>query len=115
MSRLYLQLPPDQRQKLQMLFITVDPERDTVEKLKDYVPMFHPTLIGLTGTPEQIAIAAKNYGVYYKKVVEAKSTDYLMNHTSMFYFVDAEGQPIGVFRSTSPDADIIADIAKHLN
>jgi protein SCO1/2 len=70
---------------VQPIFITVDPERDTPEFLADYVANFHPRLIGLTGTPEQVKAAAKAYKVYYAKATKPGETDYLMDHTSFVY------------------------------
>ncbi|MDH3740233.1 MAG: SCO family protein [Hyphomicrobiales bacterium] len=75
---------------IQPLFITIDPERDTVPVMASYVENFHPRLIGLTGTPEQIADVAKAYRVYYKKAGD--DADYLMDHSSILYLMDREGK-----------------------
>ena len=72
------------------ILISVDPERDTVEKLKEYVPLFHKTLVGLTGTPEEIAKAAKAYRVYYAKAGEGAS--YEMDHSAIIYLMDRKGK-----------------------
>jgi len=82
--------------KVQPIFITVDPERDTPAVLKEYVAAFHPRLIGLTGTPEQIASVAKAYGVYYAKREEGNSKDYLMDHMRIALLFGPEGQPIAI-------------------
>ena len=81
-------------QKIVPIFITIDPERDTPEVLKDYVPNFHPKMVGLTGTKEQIVSAAKAYRAYFNKVVEEGGDDkeYLMDHTSITYLMGPEGQ-----------------------
>lgn len=78
--------------KVTPVFITVDPERDTVEQLAGYAEHFHPRLVALTGSAEQVAAAAKAYRVYYKKVTEEGSTDYLMDHSSIVYLMDPEGR-----------------------
>jgi protein SCO1/2 len=78
--------------KVTPVFITVDPERDTVEQLAGYAEHFHPRLMALTGSAEQVAAAAKAYRVYYKKVTEEGSTDYLMDHSSIVYLMDPEGR-----------------------
>jgi protein SCO1/2 len=74
------------------LFITVDPERDTPAQLATYVKSFHPRLVGLTGTAEEIAAAAKAYRVYFKKVDDPKSTaGYTMDHSALIYVVGPDG------------------------
>jgi len=91
-------------QRVQPLFITVDPERDTPEHLKDYVPMFHPRLIGLTGEVAAIRSAADAYKVYYAKVPNEKGDDYTVDHTAFIYLMGADGKYVGFFPSgTSPD------------
>ena len=77
-------------ERIQPLFITIDPERDTAARLADYMANF-PRLIGLTGSSEEIAAVAKAYHVWYEKVEEAGSADYLMDHTSITYLMDPEG------------------------
>jgi cytochrome oxidase Cu insertion factor (SCO1/SenC/PrrC family) len=74
------------------LFITVDPERDTPAQLAMYVKSFHPRLVGLTGTPQEIAAVAKEYRVYYKKVPDPKSTaGYTMDHSALIYVMGPDG------------------------
>jgi len=74
------------------LFISIDPERDTPDQLAQYVKSFHPRLIGLTGTPEEVAAAAKAYRVYFKKVTDAKSTaGYTMDHLALIYLMGPDG------------------------
>ena len=98
------------------VFITVDPGRDTPEQLAMYVAHFHPRLVGLTGTPEQITKVAKAYRVYYAKAGEdgADADDYLMDHTSITYLMDRDG----TFRlhfSHGTDAETMAErIRGHL-
>ena len=79
--------------RLQALFISVDPERDTVEKLAEYVPNFHPDLVGLTGTLEQVKNAARAYRVFFRKSpATADEEDYLVDHTSLVYLMDPAGE-----------------------
>ena len=75
------------------VFITVDPERDTPEHLKMYVNYFHPRLVGLTGTSESVAAAAKAYRIYYAKTSEdgAAGDDYLMDHLSFVFLMGPDG------------------------
>jgi len=79
------------RDEVRPIFITVDPERDTPEALKAYVTAFDAPILALTGTPEQIAKAAKGYRVYYAKHPEAGG-DYSMDHSSVIYIMDPEGR-----------------------
>jgi protein SCO1/2 len=79
-------------EKVQPLLITIDPERDTPEALAQYVGHFHSRLVGLTGTPEEVAAAAKAYRVYYAKVEdEGSSAEYTMDHSSVLYFMGPDG------------------------
>ena len=98
------------------LFVTVDPERDTPEQLKEYVRHFHPRLIGLTGTPEKIAAAAKAYRVYFAKVRPqgAPADEYTMDHTSIMYLMGRDGKFISHFsHGTEPEA-IAERVRSHL-
>jgi protein SCO1/2 len=81
---------------VQPLFITLDPERDTAAHLAEYVPLFHPRLIGLTGSAEQIRRIALAYKVYYTKYPPG-SADYVVDHSAFIYLVDANGKYIGFF------------------
>lgn len=81
--------------QVQPLFITVDPERDTVEAMARYVEAFHPSLVGLTGTTEQVAGAAAAFKVLYQKVPQADG-GYFMDHSASVYVM----APDGSFRAT---------------
>ena len=81
-------LGPQEADKIQLLMISVDPERDTQDRLAEYLTHFHPTFLGLTGTPGEIAKTAASYGVFYKKYEEPKANSYLVDHTSMVIVVD---------------------------
>ena len=96
------------------ILITVDPERDTPQVLKDYVSNFHPRMVGLTGTPEQIAQVAKAYRVYYQKAAGATGGDYLMDHTLLIYLMDGEGKYLANFSASATPDDIAAKIREHL-
>ncbi|HWJ75380.1 MAG TPA: SCO family protein [Kaistia sp.] len=76
--------------KLKVLFVSVDPERDTPETLKDYLSAFDPRITGLSGTPAEIASLAKAYRVFYEKV-PTEGGDYTMNHTATVYLMDGKG------------------------
>ena len=80
------------RARVQLLLITVDPARDTAESLAKYVPTIHPRLIGLTGTPEQLAAAAKAYRVESEEVGRSWKGEPVISHGSYIYLMDPEGR-----------------------
>ncbi|GHF16165.1 electron transporter SenC [Kordiimonas sediminis] len=94
---------------IQPIFISVDPERDTPEALKDYVALFHPNLVGLTGTPEQIAEAARVYRVYYSKREAEDVEGYLMDHLSVIFLIRPDGSYDRIFTARdTPDSMAVA-------
>ena len=78
--------------KLQGVFVTVDPERDTPEVLKAYMANFDPDFLALRGSPEQLAAMAKDFKVYYKKVDGKTPTSYTMDHSAASYIYDTRGK-----------------------
>jgi len=77
--------------RLQVLFVTVDPERDTAEVLKRYVPAFHPAFLGLSGSAEDVARTAKEFKIFYQKQ-NLPNGGYTMDHSAGTYILDAEGR-----------------------
>jgi protein SCO1 len=112
MSEVLKRLGPD-ADKTAALFISVDPERDTPEKLKDYVSSFHPRIFGLTGTPEEIALVEKEYRVYAKKVL-LKDGDYTMDHTAVVYLMDKDGRFVAPFNLKKSADEAAADLRRRL-
>lgn len=100
--------------KVTPVFISVDPQRDTPEVLKDYVARFHPRLQGLTGTPEQVAEVARRFRVYYAKVQRPDMTDYLMDHSSFLYLVGPDAKVRALYRPETRPEDIAAGIAAQI-
>jgi protein SCO1/2 len=96
------------------ILITVDPERDTPQVLKDYVSSFHPSMVGLTGTKEQIAQAAKAYRVFYQKAPGATADEYLMDHTTLIYLMDGDVDYVAHFGPDATPDQIADEIRKHL-
>jgi protein SCO1 len=86
-------LPADDAARVQVLFVSIDPERDDPATLKQYVPYFNPDFLGLWGTPEQIARAAKEFRVFYRKHAQQDRGAYTIDHTAGSYVIDAEGHP----------------------
>ena len=98
----------DKGKQVVPVLITVDPERDTPEKLKDYVVSFHPRAVGLTGTPEQIATVAREYRVYYATARRDGDKDYLVDHSSITYLIGPDGRFVKFFRDEA-SAEEMAD------
>jgi protein SCO1/2 len=95
--RLLEKADPAKAAKIQPIFITVDPQRDTPAVIKTYVAAFHPKLIGLTGTPEQIEAVKKEFVVVSGKEGDQKATkDYLVNHSRTPFFFGPDGKPIAL-------------------
>ena len=87
------------------LLISIDPERDTVEKLDIYAPFFHSEITGIVADEHRTLEVATRYGAYYKKVEREKGKDYLVDHTSRIYLIDQQGKLAGVINhgATAPE------------
>jgi len=101
------------RDAVRPVFITVDPERDTAEVLKSYVTSFDAPILALTGTPQEIAQAAKDYRVYYAKHPEPGG-DYAMDHSSVIYVMDPEGRFTASFTQENSPEEIAERLKKLL-
>ncbi|MCP3868576.1 MAG: SCO family protein [Gammaproteobacteria bacterium] len=86
------ELSPDELAQVQALFISVDPERDTLERLKSYGEYFHPGILGVTGSAEEIAVVAEKFGAGYRRVEQLTPSSYTIDHTSDIYVIDREGE-----------------------
>lgn len=111
-----LDLLEDDAKSLAPLFITVDPERDTPEVMAEYVEAFHPRIVGLTGTPEQIKQAAKSFRVFYGKTEKADAPGgYVMGHSGYMYLMTPEGTYDAVFsENLHPPEKISEEIRQRL-
>ncbi|MCO6451696.1 MAG: SCO family protein [Caldilineales bacterium] len=103
----------DKGEKVQVLMVTVDPQRDTPERLAQYVPAFHPSFIGLTGSEDDIAQVAAPMGIFYARNEVGGASGYLMDHTASITLLDDQGRmrlvwPYGV------SGDLIADDLDYL-
>jgi len=96
------------------LFVTLDPERDNSEKLKEYTAFFHSNIIGLTGSMKEIKIVASNYGTAFRKAPQSlKQDNYSIDHTAYFYIIDKDGDLIRVMdHDSKPEA--LSEIIKKL-
>lgn len=99
---------------IQPLFVTVDPERDTIPKMKEYVEMFHPALIGLTGTQEQVTGALKTFKIYAAKVQDETMSEYTMDHSSFIYFIAPDGRLLQIYKADDTAETIASSIDQWL-
>ncbi len=96
---------PDLADKVQPIFITVDPKRDTPGILKQFVSAFHPRLIGLTGSETQITEAAQAFAVHFEKVEGSSPEAYLMSHSQTPYLMGPDGKPLALLPADRPDSE----------
>jgi protein SCO1/2 len=96
---------------VQVIMVTVDPERDTPERLAEYMAYFDPSFVGLSGTPEEIAAAATPFGIYYQKHEGTAATGYLVDHTATISVLDREGRVKLVWPFGTEGDAMAADLA----
>ncbi|GAB3455550.1 SCO family protein [Massilia terrae] len=113
MANVMKQLGP-QADKVQVLFITLDPERDKPDLLKSYVPAFDPRFVGLYGTPEQTAAVAKEFKVFYTRVQGSSPDNYSIDHTAGTYVFDRDGKLRLFVRHGQGPAPLVHDIKQLL-
>ena len=97
------------------IFISIDPERDKEEVIKDYVSAFHDEIIGLTGSEEQISSVAKDWGVYYQKEDIEGSEDYTVNHLDIIFLANANGEYVDFFPPKIQSALIVEKVRNIIN
>lgn len=103
-------LGAEQADAVQVVMVTVDPQRDTVEHLADYVTYFDPTYVGLTGTPEEIQQVASDYGIFFEAQPGTAESGYLVDHTSVVSVIDPEGKLRMIFPYGTTGAEMVADL-----
>ncbi|WP_409522450.1 SCO family protein [Nitrincola sp. MINF-07-Sa-05] len=98
------QLEPEQSARIQPLFITVDPERDTVDYLAEYVAFFDKRFIGLTGSMDEIEMITRQYGAFFRKVTLDSAMEYTVDHSAQTYLVNSRGEVLAlVHHSNDPE------------
>jgi protein SCO1/2 len=102
-------------QKTQVIMISVDPDRDTPEKLAEYVTYFDPSFIGVTGSEDEIAAVATQYGIFYEKHEGTVDSGYLIDHTASVVVVDPDGYLRLVYPFGTPAEDIAEDLSHLVN
>jgi protein SCO1/2 len=103
---------PELAARVQPIFVTIDPERDTPEVVGEFTSAFSDDLIGLTGTPEQVGKAAKAFAAYYAKGEASEGGGYLMDHSRAAYLMGPKGEPIALLRVDEGPAAVAADLEK---
>ena len=94
------------------VFVTVDPARDTPAVLKQFVSAFHPRMIGLTGSADAVAQAAKVYAIFYSRGDAAPGGGYLVNHSRQAYLMDPQGKPLALLPQEQGPAAVVAEIER---
>lgn len=108
-------LTPEELARVAVIFISVDPERDTPARLKEYAEFFHPAIVGVTGSPEELAAIARRYGVFYaRQPVETAGGGYVVDHTSDTYIVGVDGKLDGKIAHATPPDQVATEIRKRL-
>ena len=105
----------DQSNQVQPIFISIDPERDTPAVLAEYVPLFDAGIIGLTGTPEQIAQTSKTFPIFYERIEQTPAPDgYTMGHTSHLFLFNKDAGFVQSWSYGTPAEEILADLKQRL-
>ena len=108
-------LAPEELARVQVLFVSVDPERDDAQRLARYTGYFHPRILGLTGTPEEIAEVARRYGAAYRRGPQTDSAmGYSVDHSSQIYAVDPQGRLARTLDHATPPERIAAVVRELL-
>lgn len=110
----WLQAMGEDAGELNVIFITVDPERDTVEAMAEYVSYFDPAIRGWTGSPDEIARVAESFGVSYERVPAANG-DYTINHTASVFLFDAAGRFVSTIDYHEPRETAVPKIRRAIN
>lgn len=113
--RLFEKDSPELAAQVQPIFITIDPERDTPEKVGEFASAFSDRLIGLTGTPEQIKTAADAFRVYYSKGEMQPGGGYLVDHTNITYLFGPKGEPLATLPTDLGAEAVAGELAKWVN
>lgn len=106
---------PDLARDVVPIFVSIDPERDTPKVMGEYAANFGPELIGLTGTPEQVAQAAKEWVAVYSKVPGETPGNYLMNHSRGMYLMGRDGKPIALLPGDKSGPAVEAEMEKWIH
>ena len=107
-------LSNEERSRVKLIMISVDPQRDTVKHLKEYTAFFHPEMIGATGTVEEIAALAKAFGAGYMMQPKRSDGSYAVDHTTSTYVIGPDGKLASVLELGAPTDKVVAAVRKLL-
>ncbi|MBK67438.1 MAG: hypothetical protein CMP22_04825 [Rickettsiales bacterium] len=113
-TRVLNDMDEEKTEDLKVLFVSVDPERDTPEQLKEYLSLFHPKIEGLTGSEEQVEHVKNLFKVYSSKVFPEDGNDYTVDHSAFLYFFDADNQLVAMLKHGATEKDLKSVLSKHL-
>lgn len=109
------QLTPAELQQVQGIFVSVDPERDTLEHIQQYVNFFHPNMLGVSGTLAELEALAKNYAAFFRKVeMPGSAMAYTIDHSAILYVIDKDGKVQELVQHAVPPAELAAAIRRWL-
>jgi protein SCO1/2 len=109
-------LSAEELERVRVVFVSLDPERDSPARLAEYVAFFHPAMIGVTGSEEAVAAAASAYGAAYRRVDDASSAmSYSLDHSAYSYVIDGSGALVEVIDHATPAEEIATLIRRELN
>ncbi len=114
LKKAYDMLPENKRQMVQVIFVSVDPQRDTPEVSQKYASYFDKNFIGLTGSEEELKKVTKDYMAFYRKVEEQSKAGYLVDHTAYIYLIDQKGILKLIYSSSKQKPELIAEDLKRL-
>ncbi|RKT46550.1 SCO family protein [Thiocapsa rosea] len=115
MSQALKDLSPEELEQVQPLFVSVDPERDTPERLAEYSQFFHPKIIGMTGTKKDVDLVVNRYGTFYRKVeMKDSAMGYAVDHSSRIYLINKQGQLSKTLMHGTMPNEVVAEIRKLL-
>lgn len=100
--------------RVQPIFVSVDPERDTVARLVEYTGFFHPAIVGLTGPTARLGEIAGRYGAVFVRQENASAGGYVIDHTALTYLIDRDGHLVASLPHATPAEQLLAEIRKHL-
>jgi protein SCO1 len=107
-------LSPTELARVQPIFVSVDPQRDTVARLAEYAVFFHPSILGLTGTPQRLKEIADRYGVAYAMHGDTSGGSYTVDHSALTYLIDPDGKLVASLPHGTPAGQLLTEIRQYL-
>jgi protein SCO1/2 len=108
-------LTPGELAQVQPLFVSVDPERDSIERLAEYAQFFHPRIVALTGRPATLAEIAGRYGAVFVRQESASAGGYVIDHSALTYVIDPQGRLVDALPHGASAEQLLAVLRKHFS